>query len=70
MANIPKQSVKNIVRRYFKVNITDDGAAELAKMLEGEAKRISKFAVANAKKDKRDRVTRKDVREYVLKASQ
>jgi len=67
VANIPKQAIKKLIKKYFKVNISDEGAAALAKILEGKAKRISKFAVDNAKKEKRDRVTKKDIEEYVLK---
>lgn len=67
MANIPKQAIKKLIRKYFKVNISDDGAAALAGILEKKAKRISKFAVNNARREKRDRVTKKDIEEYVLK---
>ncbi|VVB76638.1 DNA-binding protein HMf-1 [uncultured archaeon] len=67
MANIPKQAIKKLIKKYFKVNISDDGAVALAKILESKAKKISKFAVKNAKKDKRDRVTKKDIEDYVLK---
>ena len=67
MANIPKQAIKKLIKKYFKVNISDDGAVAIASILENKAKRISKFAVNNAKKEKRDRVTKKDIEEYVLK---
>ena len=67
MANIPKQAIKKLIKNYFKVNISDDGAVALARILEKKAKRISKFAVKNAKREKRDRVTKKDIEEYVLK---
>jgi len=67
VANIPKQAIKKLIKKYFGVNISDDGAVALAKILESKAKRISKFAVKNAKREKRDRVTKKDIEEYVLK---
>ncbi len=67
MAKISKQAVKEIVRRYAKINITDDAIEEMTKMLETEAKRISNFAVSNAKKEKRNKITRKDIMDYVLK---
>ena len=67
MASIPKQAIKKLIKNYFKVNISDDGAVALARILEKKAKRISKFAVKNAKREKRDRVTKKDIEEYVLK---
>jgi histone H3/H4 len=67
VANIPKQAIKKLIKNYFKVNISDDGAVALARILDDKAKRISKFAVRNAKREKRDRVTKKDIEEYVLK---
>jgi len=67
MANIPKQAIKKLIKSYFKVNISDDGAIALAKILENKAKKISRFAVKNAKRERRDRVTKKDIEEYVLK---
>jgi histone H3/H4 len=67
VANIPKQAIKKLIKKYFKVNISDDGAVALARILENKAKRISKFAVKNAQREKRERVTKKDIEEYVLK---
>lgn len=67
MATIPKQAVKKIFNKYFGLQITDKGADALARVLEKKAKRISAFAVKNAKKDKRDKVTKKDIEDYVLK---
>jgi histone H3/H4 len=66
-ASIPKQAIKKLIRRYFKANISDDGAEALAKILERRAKKISRFAVGNAKRQNRDRVMKKDIEEYVLK---
>ncbi len=67
MASIPTESIKKIVRKEFGLQITDDAALALAKMLESKAKRISRFAVANAKKRKRDKITKDDIQEYVLR---
>lgn len=67
MANIPKSSIKKFVKKYFDANITDEGAEEIVKILEGKAKEISRFAVDNAKKDSRSKVTRSDVMKYVIK---
>lgn len=67
MANIPAESIKRIVNKEFGLQITDDAARALAKMLESKAKRISKFAVANAKKRKKGKITKDDIQEYVLK---
>jgi histone H3/H4 len=69
MAKISKQAVKELVKRYAKISITDDAVGEMTKMLESEAKRISSFAVSNAKKEKRDKITKKDIMDYVLKNS-
>ncbi len=66
MAKIPKSAIKGLVKRYFKANITDAGAEALAKILEKKAESISKYAVENAKKENRDKVTGKDVAEYVI----
>jgi histone H3/H4 len=66
MASIPKASIKKFVKRYFKANITDDGAEEIVKMLEEKAKEISKHAVSNARKEKREKVTRNDVMKYII----
>lgn len=67
MATIPKQAVKKIFGKYFGLQITDDGADALARVLEKKAKRISAFAVSNAKKEKRNKITKKDIQDYVLK---
>jgi histone H3/H4 len=67
MASIPKTSIKRFVKRYFKANITDEGAEEIVKILEEKAKEISRYAVDNAKKDSRGKVTRTDVMKYVIK---
>ncbi len=67
MANIPKASIKKFVKRYFKANITDEGAEEIVRILEAKAKEISRYAVDNAKKDERSKITRADVMEYVIK---
>jgi histone H3/H4 len=67
MASIPKQAIKKMVQEYFGLQITDDGAAAIARLLERRARKISKFAVKNAKKESREKVTKKDIQEYVLK---
>jgi histone H3/H4 len=66
-ASIPKQAIKKLIKRYFGANISDDGADAMARILESRAKRISRFAVGNARRQNRDRVTKKDIEEYVLK---
>ena len=67
MASISRAAIKKLVKKHFKVNITDGGADELAKILEDEAKIISGHAVKCAKSNKRDSVTEKDIHDYVIK---
>lgn len=67
MATISRNSIKVLIKRKFKANITEGGVDELARILENEAKKISSFAVQNAKKKRRDRVTRSDIRDYIVK---
>ena len=66
MAKIPRSAIKQLVKSYFHASITEGGADALAKMLESEAERISKFAVENARKENRAKVTRKDIARYVM----
>jgi len=66
MATIPNESVKKIMQKYFGLQITDDAAGAMARILEKRAKKISAFAVNNAKKEKRQKVTKEDIQEYVL----
>ena len=61
MANIPNQAIKKLIKRYAKANITEDGAAALGKILEKKAMSISRFAVKNAKKQGRSKITKEDV---------
>jgi histone H3/H4 len=67
MATIPKQAIKKMVMRSFGLKITDDAAAAIAAVLEKKAKKISLFAVKNAKRDKRNKVMKKDIEDYVMK---
>ena len=66
MAVIPNQNIKKLLNKHFNVKITDDGAKEIARILEEEAQRISKYAVQNAKKDNRGKVTKKDIMAYLI----
>jgi HJR/Mrr/RecB family endonuclease len=66
MGKISRDSIKKLIKRHFDVSVTNGGADEIAKILEAEAKRISDFAVSNAKR-RGDKVTKKDIREYVAR---
>ncbi len=67
MAKIPAQTIKKIIKQDFGLQITDDAAVAFARVLGKKAEVISKFAVKNAKKEKRNKVTRKDIEDYVMK---
>ena len=66
MATIPGSSIKALVKKYFGADITDDGANEMARILERKANEISGFAVKNAKKKGRVKVTKEDITQYVI----
>jgi histone H3/H4 len=66
MASIPKSAIKRLVKKYFKSNITDGGAEAFSKILEKEARRISEHAVEIAKQQNREKVTGKDVADYLI----
>lgn len=67
MATISRSSIRALIKKRFKASITKGGVDELARILESEAKRISAFAVQSAKKSKREKVTRSDIRDYSIK---
>ena len=67
MASIPRSAIKKLVKKYFKSDITDGGAEALARILEKEAKQISEHAVENARKESREKVMGKDVKNYLMK---
>ena len=67
MATIPKQAIKRMMSQSFGLKITDEAAEALAAVLERKAKKISRFAVDSAKKDKRNKVTKKDIEDYIMK---
>ena len=66
MASIPPEAVKKLIKKYAKVNITDDGAAAFGEILEERAREISKFVVKNAKKNGREKITREDIDKYMV----
>jgi len=67
MANIPNSAIKGMVKKYAKRSITNDGAAAIAGILEEKAKEIAKFAVENAKRGNRSKVTKEDILAYIFK---
>jgi len=69
MRNIPKASIKKIVKNGTNPNliITDKAAEAIARILETKARRIAKYAVKRAKSKKRNIITEEDVETYMLK---
>ncbi|MGC8628625.1 MAG: histone-like protein [Candidatus Micrarchaeia archaeon] len=67
MASIPRDAIKRLVEKYMHAQITDEGADAMAKILEAKAQSIAKFAVKNAKKAKRRKVTKEDIEQYIFK---
>ncbi|MFP3278104.1 MAG: NFYB/HAP3 family transcription factor subunit [Candidatus Micrarchaeota archaeon] len=67
MAQLSRENIKKLVKKYTNANITDDGADAIAKLLEKKAREISSFAVRKAKEKKKDRITKEEINEYILK---
>jgi len=67
MAQLSRDNIKKLVKKYTNANITDDGADAIAKLLEKKAREISSFAVKKAKEKKKDRITKEEINEYILK---
>ncbi len=69
MANISRTNIKKLVKKYTGANITNDGVEAIAKLLEKKAKEISSFAVKRAKEKKKEKITKEEINEYILKHS-
>ncbi len=67
LGKISREAIKKLIKKHFKVSVTAGGAEEIAKILEGEAQRIASYAVKNAKRNSRDKVTKTDIKDYVIK---
>ncbi|MGC8699678.1 MAG: histone-like protein [Candidatus Micrarchaeia archaeon] len=67
MVNLSRASIKKIVKKYTKANITDEGADAIARILEKKAREISSYAVKSAKEKKRSKITKEDITSYILK---
>jgi len=67
MAQLSRENIKKLVKKYTNANITDDGADAIAKLLEKKAREISSFAVRKAKEKKKDKITKEEINEYILK---
>ncbi len=67
MATISRNSIRTLIKKKYGASITEGGVDELARILESEAKQIASFAVDSARKNKRGKVTRSDIRDYRIK---
>ena len=67
MAQLSREKIKKLVKKYTNANITDEGADAIAKLLEKKAREISSFAVRKAKEKKKDKITKEEINEYILK---
>jgi len=67
MARLSRENIKKLVKKYTNANITDEGADAIAKLLEKKAREISSFAVRKAKEKKKDKITKEEINEYILK---
>ena len=67
MANISRKAIKEILAKNFGVKVTESGAEKIAEILEREAVNISRFAVDHARREKRGKVTKRDISQYALK---
>jgi len=67
MAQLSRESIKKLVKKYTNANITNDGAEAIARLLEKKAREISSFAVRKAKEKKRDKITKDEIKEYILR---
>lgn len=69
MEKIPTDSIKKIIKSGSnpEIIISDAAAASIARMLEGKAKRIAKYAVQRARKRKSGTITEEDIDAYKIR---
>ncbi len=67
LTRIPKIAIKRIVSRRGPVRLTDKAAESLSAILEGKARRIAKYAMAQARKDGRKTILKEDIDSYRLR---
>lgn len=67
MGKISKSSIKRIVNSNSNVKISDSAAESIARILEGKAQKIAKFAVKRAKEKSRGTVLEEDIDTYMMK---
>ncbi len=67
MTRIPKIAIKRIISRRGSVRLTDKAAESLSTILESKARKIAKYAAAQAKKNGRKTVLKEDIDSYRLR---
>ncbi len=66
MPKIPKIVIKELVKdRGLRLN--EKAADAITKILEKKAKEIAEYAVKNAKKNNREKITKEDIEAYIMK---
>ncbi|MCL4381475.1 NFYB/HAP3 family transcription factor subunit [Candidatus Marsarchaeota archaeon] len=66
MPKIPKTVIKELVKdRGLRLN--EKAADAITKILEKKAKEIAEYAVKNAKKNNREKITKEDIEAYIMK---
>jgi histone H3/H4 len=66
MPKIPKAVIKELVKdRGLRLN--EKAADAITKILEKKAKEIAEYAVKNAKKNNREKITKEDIEAYIMK---
>jgi histone H3/H4 len=66
MASIPRSAIVSLIKKHFSSSITDDAANEMARILEHKADEMARFAVDNARKKGRGKVTKEDISQYLI----
>jgi histone H3/H4 len=63
---ILKNTLKKFVKERFGVNMTDEAAEELAKIIEAKAIEISKHAIKMSKRHHSEEITPADIESYKI----
>ena len=67
MPKIVKATIKRLVNRNGPIKLTDKAAGSISTILERKAKKIARYAMAQAKKNGRKTILKEDIDSYRLK---
>ncbi len=67
MPKIPKTAIKRLVNRSSSIRLTDKAAESISRVLESKARKIARYAMAQAKKNGRRTILKEDIDSYRLK---